>query len=203
MSPAEGSSSLLLAATAAASAEHLRNICEFSLNQPPLRPKIDKQGYDELKPCVDRAVALLDWFEQLQLNYAALLGEMAAAGGTPDPDRLMLLANVLDVCIVLENQFGGWSACINRFSWFKRTFAQIHRELIADGQSSDQLNKDIPRFQQFIGAPVPSEGAPLVPWCAAHDMCTRASSAAARAPRCGDHDSRAAQATLSIRSAST
>ena len=42
------------------------------------------------------------------------------------------------------------SACINRFSWFKRTFTQIRREVAADCDA-DKLTRDISRFQGFIG----------------------------------------------------
>ena len=52
---------------------------------------------------------------------------------------------------MLENQFGGWSQCINRFSWFKRTFAQIRRDIAAE-VDCDKLNRDLSRFQGFIGA---------------------------------------------------
>ena len=112
-----------------------------------MRPKVDRQSYDELKPGVDRALALLNWFEELRTAFAGVLRE---AGEAPDAATLTLLAEALDCCIVLENQFGGWSQCINRFSWFKRTFAQIRREVSAE-IDVDKLTRDLSKFQAFIG----------------------------------------------------
>lgn len=143
-----------LSKSSAASGEHLRTICQFSLNQPPLRPKIDRQSYDELKPGVDSALKLLDWFEDLKLNFAIFLGELVQAGGTPSAEHLQLLIDAIDACVVLENQFAGWSACVNRFSWFKRTMAQIRKEVSSD-PDSERINKAIPRFQKFIGEAPP------------------------------------------------
>lgn len=141
-----------LAASSAASSDHLRTICQFSLNHPPLRAKVDRQCYDELKPGVNNALALLDWFDELKLNFAKFLGELAQADGTPSPEHLQVLIDAVDACVVLENQFGGWSQCINRFSWFKRTMAQIRKEVSSD-PDSERINKAIPRFQKFIGEP--------------------------------------------------
>jgi hypothetical protein len=134
----------------AAVATHLHSVCEFSLNRPPLRAKVDKQSFDELKPGIDRAIALFDWYEELRKNFAALLRELAAKSGTPPAEALSLLVESVDALVVLENQFSGWSACINRFSWFKRTFTQIRREVSAE-LDADKLTKDISRFQGFIG----------------------------------------------------
>lgn len=136
----------------AAVAAHLHSICEFSLNRPPLRAKVDKQSFDELKPGIDRGIALLNWYEELQINFVALLRELAAKSksGAPPADALSLLVESVDALVVLENQFSGWSACINRFSWFKRTFTQIRREVAAE-LDADKLTKDISRFQGFIG----------------------------------------------------
>ena len=141
-----------LAESAAGAVVHLGAICEFSLNRPPIRPKIDRQSYDELRPGVERAIALLEWFNSLQQNFANFVSELSAADGPPSAEQLALIARAIDACVVLENQFSGWSACINRFSWFKRTFAQLRRELAGD-VAADQLAKDLPRFQSFIGAP--------------------------------------------------
>ena len=116
-----------------------------------MRPKVDRQSYDELKPGVERAIMLLDWFNELQQSLAGFLGELAAASEASSPTELSLLVEVIDACIVLENQFAGWSACINRFSWFKRTFAQLRREIAAGDPAAEQLAKDLPRFQSFIG----------------------------------------------------
>lgn len=138
--------------SAEAAQEHLGTICEFSLNRPPMRAKIDVQSYDELKPGVQRALALVDWFDGLQQNFAAFLGEAASQGGTPSPQQLELIGSALDACVVLENQFSGWSNCINRFSWFKRTFAQVRNEVSASDPSAEQLAKDLPRLQSLIGA---------------------------------------------------
>lgn len=140
-----------LEASAAAATEHLHSICQFSLNKPPMRPKVDRQSYDELRPGVDRALALADWFSELQQNFCTFLGELASGSGQPSAEHLTLLVRAVDACVLLENQFGGWSACINRFSWFKRTFAQIRREVVADDPSAESLAKDIPRFQTLIG----------------------------------------------------
>lgn len=134
----------------AAVAAHLHSVCEFSLNRPPLRAKVDKQSFDELKPGVDRAIALFDWYEELKQNFVALLRELASTSSAPPADALSLLTEALDALVVIENQFGGWSACVNRFSWFKRTFTQIRRE-VAQELDADKLTKDISRFQGFIG----------------------------------------------------
>ena len=141
-----------LAKCTEAASVHLGAICEFSLNRPPLRPKIDRQSYDELRPGVEHAIAVLEWFNSLQQQVSSFISELAAAGGPPSAAQLTLIAEAVDACVVLENQFSGWSACINRFSWFKRTFAQLRRELAGD-PAADQLAKDLPRFQSFIGAP--------------------------------------------------
>ena len=64
---------MALKETLSAFPTHLRTVCEFSLNRPPMRAKVDRQSFDELKPGVDAALAMLDWFEQLQLHLAALM----------------------------------------------------------------------------------------------------------------------------------
>lgn len=51
---------------------------------------------------------------------------------------------------MVRAQFSGWSACINRFSWFKRTFGMLRKE-VAGEVNVEQLNKDINRFQNLIG----------------------------------------------------
>jgi len=140
-----------LSKSSAGASEHLRSICEFSLNQPPMRAKVDKQSYDELKPGVQRAMVLYDWFVELQANFTSFLSELAQAGGTPSPEHLQLLADAIDACVVLENQFGGWSACVNRFSWFKRTITQIRKEVSASDPDCERISKAIPKFQNFIG----------------------------------------------------
>ena len=129
---------------------HLHTICEFSLNRPPLRPKVDKQSYDELKPGVDRALAVLQWYVELQQHFVAVIRELAGTGGPPSSEALALLIEAVDVLVVLENQFSGWSACVNRFSWFKRTFTQIRREVAAE-TDAEKLTRDISKFQGFIG----------------------------------------------------
>ena len=53
---------------------HLKTICEFSLNRPPMRAKVDRQSYDELKPGVDKALALLDWYEELKKAFVEDIG---------------------------------------------------------------------------------------------------------------------------------
>ena len=117
----------------------------------PLPPQVDRQSYDELKPGVDRALALLDWFADLRKSYAAVVRELAGSQPPHSEQTLTLLAEALDCCVVLENQFSGWSQMINRFSWFKRTFAQIRSELSADVVDVDKLTRDLSRFQSFIG----------------------------------------------------
>lgn len=133
----------------AAAPQHLRTICEFSLNRPPMRAKVDRQSFDELKPGVERAIALLEWYKQLQQLFVDQVRALTDADASAP--ALTALVEALDACIVLENQFGGWSACVNRFSWFKRTFGQIRREVAQDGIDCDQLQKDISRVQTFIG----------------------------------------------------
>ena len=140
-----------LRASSAGSTAHLRTICEFSLNRPPLRAKVDRQSYEELKPGVERAFAMVEWFDELLLNFSSLLTQLAQAGGVPAPEHLSPLMEAVDVCVVLENQFAGWSACINRFSWFKRTFSQLARDL-ADDPAAQHITKNLPRFQSFIGS---------------------------------------------------
>ena len=129
---------------------HLKTICEFSLNRPPMRAKVDRQSYDELKPGVDKALALLDWYEELKKAFVACLRELGSS--SEKREGLAALVEALDCCVVLENQFSGWSQCINRFSWFKRTFAQIRREVSAE-IDCDKLSKDISRFGGLIGTP--------------------------------------------------
>ena len=131
---------------------HLKTICEFSLNRPPMRAKVDRQSYDELKPGVDKALALLDWYEELKKAFVACLRELGSSSGGAKAEGLAALVEALDCCVVLENQFSGWSQCINRFSWFKRTFAQIRREVSAE-IDCDKLSKDISRFGGLIGTP--------------------------------------------------
>ena len=116
-----------------------------------MRAKVDRQSYDELRPGVDAALALLDWFVELQKTFVAVLNDLGGSQAQPSPATLTILGEALDCCIVLENQFGGWSQCINRFSWFKRTFAQIRRDIAAE-VDCDKLNRDLSRFQGFIGA---------------------------------------------------
>lgn len=141
-----------LAATSQASSAHLRTVCEFSSpSTPPLRAKVDRQSFDELKPGVDSAFAIIDWFGELQKAFVALLLELANSADPPSASALTALVEALDCCIVLENQFAGWSQCVNRFSWFKRTFTQIRREVAAE-VDCDKLSRDLSRFQTFIGA---------------------------------------------------
>jgi len=147
----QGTASTLEQSSTAAR-EHLRSICEFSLNRPPLRPKVDMQSYTELKPVVERAIALLDWFNELQQIFSNFLGELAKEGGTPSVEHLTLIVSAVDECIVLENQFGGWSQLINRFSWFKRTFQTVRQEVVSTDPTAEKLTKDLGRFQGFIGA---------------------------------------------------
>jgi len=62
----------------------------------------------------------------------------------------------------MENQFSGWSACVNRFSWFKRTFGMLRKE-VANDVDVDALNKNVNRFQGLIGAPIESAIAAAAP----------------------------------------
>jgi len=128
---------------------HLRTICEYSLNRPPMRAKVDRQSFDELKPGVDAALALLDWYEQLCKDFVALTQSLAMAPN-PGAEELSQLVQAVDCCVLMENQFSGWSACVNRFSWFKRTFGMLRKE-VANELNVEQLNKDINRFQNLIG----------------------------------------------------
>lgn len=129
---------------------HLRTVCEFSLNRPPMRAKVDRQSFDELKPGVDAAIAVLDWFEQLQMHLAALVEALGHRKPSPGAEELQQLAQAVDCCVVMENQFSGWSACVNRFSWFKRTFGMLRKE-VANDVDVDALNKNVNRFQGLIG----------------------------------------------------
>ena len=133
----------------AAYEEHLKTVVGWATHMPPMRAKVDRQSFDELKPTVDRALAVLDWFEQLQQQFAACLG---ALGPGSSAAELAPLATAVDACIMLENQFSGWSNCVNRFSWFKRTFSVIRRDVAAEFDV-EKLNSDLNRFQSFIGAP--------------------------------------------------
>ena len=133
----------------AAYEEHLKTVVGWATHMPPMRAKVDRQSFDELKPTVDRALAVLDWFEQLQQQFAACLG---ALGPGSSAAELAPLATAVDACIMLENQFSGWSNCVNRFSWFKRTFSVIRRDIAAEFDV-EKLNSDLNRFQSFIGAP--------------------------------------------------
>ena len=145
---------MALKETLSAFPTHLRTVCEFSLG-PPMRAKVDRQSFDELKPGVDKALAVLDWFEQLQLHLAALVEALGHRKPSPGDDELQQLAQAVDCCVVMENQFSGWSQLVNRFSWFKRTFGMLRKE-IASEIDVDKLNKDITRFQNLIGAPIES-----------------------------------------------
>ena len=145
---------MALKETLSAFPTHLRTVCEFSRG-PPMRAKVDRQSFDELKPGVDKALAVLDWFEQLQLHLAALVEALGHRKPSPGDDELQQLAQAVDCCVVMENQFSGWSALVNRFSWFKRTFGMLRKE-IASEIDVDKLNKDITRFQSLIGAPIES-----------------------------------------------
>ena len=60
----------------AAYEEHLKTVVGWATHMPPMRAKVDRQSFDELKPTVDRALAVLDWFEQLQQQFAACLGAL-------------------------------------------------------------------------------------------------------------------------------
>lgn len=143
-----GSEKALAAATSACP-QHLGTLCQFSVNTQ-FRPKVDRQSYDELKPGIDSALAILDWYVALRTAFVDLLRELSQSPSPPSPHALTVLVDALDCCILLENQFGGWSQCINRFSWFKRTFTQLRRELGAE-VDADKLTSDISRFQGFIG----------------------------------------------------
>ena len=81
--------------------EHLRTICEFALNRP-IRPKVDRQSFDELKPGVDKAIALLDWFEQLQTQLVSLVDTLAKKSTQP-AEELAQIVQAIDCCVVLEN----------------------------------------------------------------------------------------------------
>lgn len=139
-----------LTARSAELPQHLRTISLFALNRPPMRAKVDRQSFDELKPGVDSALAILDWFEAISKQFCAALAELGGAGGDPSAAALAPLVACLDACVVLENQYGGWSACINRFSWFKRTFSCVRRDV--EGEiDAETLQRNIARFQSFIG----------------------------------------------------
>ena len=152
---------MALKETLSAFPTHLRTVCEFSRG-PPMRAKVDRQSFDELKPGVDKALAVLDWFEQLQLHLAALVEALGHRKPSPGDDELQQLAQAVDCCVVMENQFSGWSQLVNRFSWFKRTFGMLRKE-IASEIDVDKLNKDITRFQSLIGAPIESPSPPPRP----------------------------------------
>ena len=153
---------MALKETLSAFPTHLRTVCEFSLNRPPMRAKVDRQSFDELKPRVDAAIAVLDWFEQLQTHLAALVEALGHRKPSPGAEELQQLAQAVDCCVVMENQFSGWSACVNRFSWFKRTFGMLRKE-VANDVDVDKLNKDVNRFQNLIGAPIESAIAAAAP----------------------------------------
>ena len=97
-------------------------------------------------------MTLLDWYEELKKAFVACLRALSDSSGGAKAEGLAALVEALDCCVVLENQFSGWSQCINRFSWFKRTFAQIRREVSAE-IDCDKLSKDISRFGGLIGTP--------------------------------------------------
>lgn len=140
-----------LAASTAASSDHLYVVCECSLGRPPLRAKVDRQSFDELKPLFDKVLALLEWFVGHQKAFVALLTDLASSPDSAAASALTVLVEALDACVLLENQFGGWSQCVNRFSWFKRTFSQMRGE-VAGELDIDALQRDINKFQELIGA---------------------------------------------------
>ena len=192
----------------AAYEEHLKTVVGWATHMPPMRAKVDRQSFDELKPTVDRALAVLDWFEQLQQQFAACLG---ALGPGSSAAELAPLATAVDACIMLENQFSGWSNCVNRFSWFKRTFSVIRRDIAAEFDV-EKLNSDLNRFQSFIGAP-PARPPASLPAPRASLPAPRASLPAPRPPsrapalppRAAPHAAAAAAAaaTRASRSAAT
>lgn len=83
---------------------HLRTICEFSLNRPPMRAKVDRQSFDELKPGVEAALALLDWYEQLQAEFVALVDRLSKAAPPLPAEELALICQAVDCCVLMENQ---------------------------------------------------------------------------------------------------
>lgn len=190
-----------------------------------MRAKVDRQSFDELKPGVEAALALLDWYEQLQTELITLVDRLAKAAPPLPPDELTMICQAVDCCVLMENQarqsargppptrasvargrythgvpppdgrlppkprhtrhfrsavhlrgektdtravgprsrplspppplvraqFSGWSACVNRFSWFKRTFGMLRKD-VAGEVNVEKLNKDINRFQNLIGS---------------------------------------------------
>ena len=174
----------------AAYEEHLKTVVGWATHMPPMRAKVDRQSFDELKPTVDRALAVLDWFEQLQQQFAACLG---ALGPGSSAAELAPLATAVDACIMLENQFSGWSNCVNRFSWFKRTFSVIRRDVAAEFDV-EKLNSDLNRFQSFIGAPPARPPASLPAPRASLPAPRPPSRAPALPPRAAPHAAAAAAA---------
>tara|TARA_B110001452_G_scaffold266357_1_gene273008 strand:+ start:183 stop:611 length:429 start_codon:yes stop_codon:yes gene_type:complete len=83
---------------------HLRTICEFSLNRPPMRAKVDRQSFDELKPGVEAAIALLDWYEQLSAEFIALVDRLAKAAPPLPAEELGLICTAVDCLVLMENQ---------------------------------------------------------------------------------------------------
>ena len=78
--------------------QHLRTLCNFALNLPPMRAKVDRQSFDELQPGFLAAVALLDWHEALVRAF------VAAVGSEPSNDTARAIVSAVDCCVVLENQ---------------------------------------------------------------------------------------------------
>lgn len=127
--------------------KHMQTVSDFANNQQPLRAKVDRQSFDDLKPGYDAAMAIVTWHEALVNGFVCAVADAASSGVAPD---CTLLAGAVDCCVLLENQFGGWSNITNRFSWFKRTFTHIRSELSAE-IDTERHGADIGRFQSFIG----------------------------------------------------
>ena len=137
---------------------HLGTLADYADNQKPLRAKVDRQSFDDLKPGYDSALAILEWHEGLVNAFTSVVGAAASSGQAADDE---MIARAVDACVLLENQFVGWSNMTNRFSWFKRTFTVIRAELQQSGIDTEAVNSGISRFQMFIGPPAhPPRGVP-------------------------------------------
>lgn len=62
--------------------------------------------------------------------------------------RATVLA-AIDSCVLIESQYSGWSAAMNRFSWFKRTVKELGSKLAQDPDIS-VIRPNLDQFHEFI-----------------------------------------------------
>lgn len=128
---------------------HFRSICAFT-DAKPMRAAVDRQTFDDLKPGTMLSFEVMRWAERLTQAFVDVVATLAQGPGPSDETARALLAEALDAFVLIECQYAGWSQCMNRFSWFKRTQAALGAA-VADDPDMETIRPNISAFQSFIG----------------------------------------------------